>query len=77
MRRPDRGLVVFPMILMSLHSPEPDREADPADVAEQDSPVDPAEAEGTGPAALPDDANEADALEQQIEAPFDDEDRDA
>ena len=51
--------------------------ANPADVAEQDQELDgdPEQGPGTGsPSQMPEDANEADALEQAQEVPEDDED---
>lgn len=54
-----------------------DAESNPADVAEQQRPVEPADEAGEAPrdpAGMPLEANPADVLEQEREVPFEDAD---
>ena len=61
------------MIPMS-NLPEQRGEADPADVAEQQRSAEPEEGGEQTTFTVPDEADEADAIEQQLDAPIDDED---
>ena len=60
------------MILMS-NLPEQRGEADPADVAEQQRSADPDDLGEQAGFTVPEEADEADAIEQHLDAPIDDE----